>query len=537
MTTTIRRRGMRSLLPFVCVALVACGGGGGGGGGGGSNPPADTTAPRVTSVTPVDGRSGLDPVQTVEASFDQALNCSSVTSASVTLSEGGAPIAGTVSCNGDTIRFTPAAELPTRATLRVTIGTTVTDAAGKALASTYRWSFATRPATLRFGTSAIDTGNAVAVDADGSTFVVGSTFGSPDGSTNAGGSDALVAKYDASGRLLWTRLIGLDDLDQAQAVASDGSGGAFVAGWVSPIPNSPRGLLARFDANGNQLWSLSLGVDVTQIRSVHVDINGDVLVAGSTLGDLFGTSGALMRNAFVAKYSAGGALRWGRMLSETGSGSAGGVASDASGHVIVTGYHFSALDGNVALGGADMVVLKFDSDGNRLWTRQLGTAEDDIASTVAVDADGRIYVGGRSAGVMAGSANAGLLDAVLVHLDPDGSTRWIRQFGSAGDDFIWSVAVDGTGRTVVAGWAGGALPGQTHLGGVDAFTGVYAADGSLSWLRQWGTTADDYAYGMTLGAGGQVVSAGYTSGALDGLANLGESDVIVVKHAADGTPR
>lgn len=535
MTTTERWRGLRRLVPFVCVALVACGGGGGGGGSGGT--PADTTAPRVTGITPADGGSRLEPTQPVTARFDESLDCASVAAGSFTLSEGGTAIAGTVGCSGDTIRFTPAAPLPTRATLTATIDTTVTDLAGNALASTYRWSFATRPATVRFGTSAIDTGNAVAVDAEGSTFVVGSTFGSPEGSTNAGGSDALVAKYDGNGRLLWTRLIGLDDLDQAQAVASDGSGGAFVAGWVSPIPNSPRGLLARLDVNGNQLWSLSLGVDVTQIRSVHVDINGDVLVAGSTLGDLFGTSGASGRNAFVAKYSAGGTLQWGRMLSETGSGSAGGVASDASGHVIVTGYHFSALDGNVALGGADMVVLKFDSDGNRLWTRQLGTAEDDIASTVAVDSDGRIYVGGRSAGVMAGSANAGALDAVLVHLDTDGSTRWIRQFGSTADDFIWSVAVDGSGRAVVAGWAGGALPGQSHLGGVDALTGVYAADGSLSWLRQWGTTADDYAYGTTLGAGGQVISAGSTSGSLDGLANLGESDVIVVRHAADGTPR
>lgn len=138
---------------------------------------------------------------------------------------------------------------------------------------------------------------------------------------------------------------------------------------------------------------------------------------------------------------------------------------------------------------------------------------------------------------MAGSANAGLLDAVLVHLDADGSTRWIRQFGSAADDFIWSIAIDGTGRAVVAGWVGGALPGQSHRGGVDAFTGVYAADGGLAWLRQWGTTADDYAYGTTLGVGGHVISVGYTSGALDGLANLGESDVVVVKHAADGTPR
>ncbi len=184
-----------------------------------------------------------------------------------------------------------------------------------------------------------------------------------------------------------------------------------------------------------------------------------------------------------------------------------------------------------------MVVLKYDSDGNRLWTRQLGTAADDIASTVAVDADGRIYVGGRSAGVMAGSANVGALDAVLVHLDTDGSTRWIRQFGSSGDDFIWSVAVDAAGRAIVAGWAGAALPGQTPQGGVDAFTGLYAADGTRAWLRQWGTSADDQAFGVCVAPGGDVISAGSTSGSLDGLANLGESDVIVVRHAADGTPR
>jgi Beta-propeller repeat len=252
---------------------------------------------------------------------------------------------------------------------------------------------------------------------------------------------------------------------------------------------------------------------------------------------LFDPAAPAVPTAFVAKYSAAGNLRWGRQFGGGNGGSAGGVSSDPDGNVVVAGYNSGALHGNTALGLADMVVVKFDGDGNRLWTRQLGTAVLDIASTVAVDADGRIYVGGRSAGAMTGSANAGLLDAVLVHLDTDGSTRWIRQFGSAADDFIWSIAVDGTSRAVVAGWAGGALPGQSHLGGVDAFTGVYAADGSLAWLRQWGTAEDDYAYGTTLGAAGQIISAGYTSGALDGMANLGESDVIVVRHAADGTPR
>lgn len=534
MTVTTRWRDMRCLVPLMGLALVACGGGGGGGGGGS---PTDTTAPRVRLITPADGGSRLEPAQPVTASFDEALDCGSVVAGSFTLSEGSTAIAGTVSCSGDTIGFTPTAELPTRATLTATIGTAVTDAAGNALASTYRWSFATRPATLRFGTSAIDTGNAVAVDAQGSMFVVGSTFGSPEGSTNAGSSDALVAKYDANGRLLWARLIGLDELDQAQAVASDGSGGAFVAGWVSAGAGDRRGLLARFDASGNQTWSLSLGTVDTQIRGLHVDVNGDVLVAGATSGVLFDPAASVGPNAFVAKYAADGTLRWGRQFGTSNTEQANGVSGDAEANVIVAGYSYGAVDGNTALGGADMVVVKFDGNGNRLWTRQLGTAVLDIASTVAVDADGRIYVGGRSAGVMAGSANAGLLDAVLVHLDTDGSTRWIRQFGSAGDDFIWSTAIDGSGRAVVAGWAGAALPGQTHQDGVDAFTGVYAADGSLAWLRQWGTAADDQAFGVCVAPGGDVISAGHTSGTLDDLTNLGESDVVIVRHSAGGTPR
>ncbi len=535
MASIHRRARLRRVMPGLCLVLAACGGGGGGGGG--NSPPGDTTAPRVSSTSPADGDSDLEPTVSVTARFDEALDCGSVVAGRFTLSEGSSPVAGTVTCSADTIRFAATSDLPTRAMLTATIGNGVTDAAGNALAGPYQWSFATRPWTQRFGTPAIDTGNAVAVDAADAVFVVGSTFGSPDGSTNAGGSDALVAKYDRRGSLLWTRLIGLGAGDQAQAVAVDGSGGAFVGGWVGVAPVTRSGLLARFDADGNRLWSVSLGDDDTQIRSVHVDVNGDVLVAGSTAGVLFGADGALGVDAFVAKYGPDGTLKWGRQFSEARGGSAGGVSSDGDGNLIVAGYNFGALHGNMELGGADIVVVKFDTDGNRLWTRQLGTAEDDIASTVAVDANGRIFVGGRSAGVMDGSANAGLLDAVLIHLDADGSTRWIRQFGSAADDLIWSVAVDASGRAVVAGWAGDALPGQSPQGGIDAFTGVYATDGALAWLRQWGTAADDYAYGAALGAGGDVISAGYTSGALDGLANLGESDVVIVKHAADGTPR
>ena len=52
---------------------------------------------------------------------------------------------------------------------------------------------------------------------------------------------------------------------------------------------------------------------------------------------------------------------------------------DATGKAWVAGYTSSALDGNTNAGGDDIFLMTFDSDGNHLWTRQRGGAEDDNA--------------------------------------------------------------------------------------------------------------------------------------------------------------
>ena len=40
------------------------------------------------------------------------------------------------------------------------------------------------------------------------------------GETNAGNYDAFVAKYDASGSLLWTQLFGTTDVDERPCIGS-----------------------------------------------------------------------------------------------------------------------------------------------------------------------------------------------------------------------------------------------------------------------------------------------------------------------------
>lgn len=73
---------------------------------------ADDTGPVVQSVTPLDSATAISLDTTISATFDETLDCSTVTSSSFTLSAvGGGSISGNTSCSGTTASFTPDAQL------------------------------------------------------------------------------------------------------------------------------------------------------------------------------------------------------------------------------------------------------------------------------------------------------------------------------------------------------------------------------------------------------------------------------------------
>jgi len=73
---------------------------------------------------------------------------------------------------------------------------------------------------------------------------------------------------------------------------------------------------------------------------------------------------------------------------------ANGVATDSSGNVYVTGGTKGGLDGNTSAGYNDLFVVKYNSSGTKHWTKQLGTANHDLARGVATDSSGNVYVTG-----------------------------------------------------------------------------------------------------------------------------------------------
>jgi hypothetical protein len=97
------------------------------------------------------------------------------------------------------------------------------------------------------------------------------------------------------------------------------------------------------------------------------------------------------------------------------------VATDANGNVYLAGYTQGGLDGNTLTGTTDFFFTKYNSSGDKQYTRQLGVAEQDTAGeSVATDANGNVYVAGTTWGGLDGNALTGTLDFFVTKYNSSG---------------------------------------------------------------------------------------------------------------------
>jgi hypothetical protein len=143
---------------------------------------------------------------------------------------------------------------------------------------------------------------------------------------------------------------------------------------------------------------------------------------------------------------------------------ANSIVTDGSGNSYTVGYFNSSMtfDNSITVtsaGSADMYIVKFNNAGNVVWAQRAGGNNDDRAYSVAVDESGNSYVAGffRSSTIIFGSftlTNAGnnSWDMFLVKFDPDGVALWAKSAGGTGDDRAYGVALDPFGNCFVTGY-------------------------------------------------------------------------------------
>jgi len=344
--------------------------------------------------------------------------------------------------------------------------------------------------------------------------------------------------------------------DEANGISTDNNGNVYVTGYTyGSLPgNSNLGdydaFVAKYDSSGTQVWVKQLGTSKHDYAyGISTDSSGHVYITGSTDGSLPGNRNlsSYSSDAYVAKYDASGTQVWVKQfgtfrpdLGIPGSDSAYGINTDSSGNVYVTGSTYGAsFPGNSELGGDDAYVAKYDASGTQVWVEQFGTPSRDYANGISTDSSGNVYVAGYTNGSLPGNSNLGYSnDAYVAKYDSSGNQLWVKQFGTSSDDSADGISTDNSGNIYVTGTTLGRLPGNSSAGYQDTFVAKYDASGNQLWVKQFGSYDYDYAKGISTDSSGNVYVTGFTPGNLPGNSNLGNgngsSDAFVVKYDANG---
>ncbi len=377
---------------------------------------------------------------------------------------------------------------------------------------------------------------AVAVQSDGRVLAGGS------GSTGVG-AQLTVVRYTADGSLdstfgagghARTAVGGAIDRAHAIAVQTDGK---IVAAGITGTGAVNDVVVLRYLANGALDTSFSGGLTITPVGggddralAVAIQADGKIVIAGFTHN---GTDDDVL----VARYNANGTLdptfgTAGIVTTDTAGGTdrALAVAIQADGKIVVAGLANNGTTDDLLLArytSAGVLDTTFDSDGLAIVVD--ATGEQRLAG-VAIQADGRIVATGSFNGDFAiwRFLTGGAADATL---DSDGAATT----NLGGTDDAHAIALDKTGRILVAGESIGQTVGSTY----DAVLVRYNADGSrdttfgAAGVVRTTVSGDEHFYAVAIDTAGRIVSAGNTTSIFN---SVSESNFLVARHQGYSAP-
>jgi hypothetical protein len=426
------------------------------------------------------------------------------------------------------------------------------------------------------GGSGNDSGNAIAVDGSGNTYVAGGTsstdfptHGAFQSTFGGGTVDAFVLELASSGgSLIFSTYLGGTGDDVANGVAVDttgvyvvglaGSNFPLLGAFQGTLNGSSNGFVTKLNTSGSSLaYSTYLGGPNDFAAAVAVN-SGNAYVTGATSTPTFptttgvvqpacgseGTCNGGLQDAFVTVFnSSGAALVYSTFLGGEKNDQGLDIAVDSSGDAYVTGLTQSslfplksALQGTFGGGTQDAFVTELNPTGTALvYSTFLGGSLDDAGSGIAVDGSKNAYVTGQTTSTNFPMASAtqgtpgGLADAFVTEISASGSLVFSTYLGGELNDNtnasnplnpVGAVAVDSAGSNIyVAGNTASThfpiITGslQTTLGGgTDAFVAKYSTGSSSGSF-----TVSNGALSNTSGHAGVSATATITVGSTGGF--------------------
>jgi hypothetical protein len=247
-------------------------------------------------------------------------------------------------------------------------------------------------------------------------------------------------------------------------------------------------------------------------ESVALDSSRNIYVAG--IIEANGKIGVgIKTHTMLLKFDKNGIFAWGK--SWGGSGKmitsdykgmdyAYSMAIDANDNIYLAGSSYS-----FGAGRMDVLLLKYNKEGELLWSKTWGGPEYDYASDMALDSSGNIYIAGST-----DSYGSGSDDILLLKYNKEGELLWSKAWGGRWINSALAMTLDSYGNVYLTGHTGidtaPPLPVRGEGGRSNIVLLKYNKSGTLLWSKTWGGRRGDKGKAIVADSNGNIYVAGET---------------------------
>jgi hypothetical protein len=341
----------------------------------------------------------------------------------------------------------------------------------------------------------------IAVDNSGSIVLTGYYSGTLDidpgpGTTwitASGGYSIFVAKFDASGNLIWVKNFQNQTGFGAYsyAIKTDNNDNIILCGALSghmdfdPGPatatysstSSQSGFIAKYDSGGNYLWAnVTQGPGTVTDKVIACDNLNNIFIGGAFTGTVdFAPGPAVLTlitvgsRIFLEKLDANGNIQY---VTGTHAGNSINCLSlDQNKNILVTGFFTGLVDFDPSIStatldagpnGQDAYLAKYDSLSNYNFAFNLGLNGSNEGKSIAADASGDVYVTGYFAGpcdfdpsaATANLSGSGYYDVFIAKYSSSGAYMYAKKLAGPSNEEGNSLVLLSNGNIATTGIVG-----------------------------------------------------------------------------------
>ena len=436
----------------------------------------DNLAPSVSSTSPSDSDTFVSVSSSISVTFNKSMNSQTVstniidTSCSETLQ---VSYDNFVSCikmktsplisnSNKTYIITPYDNLSLATNYKIKVTYGVEDTSGKLMKNEYETLNGFNISAIQIGSSEEDIGYGLKVDNSNNVYITGHTYGGLDSNNNLGSADVILVKYDSNNKKIWTKQIGTPKEEKANGVTIDSSNNIYISGYTKgkfdndTYSSRPDIFLSKFNSGGTNQWIKSFGTPFDDYSNgIAVDSSGNIYISGYTKGDFDNDSITANPDIILLKYNSSGTKLWHKQIGTSFDDRGNGIAIDSSNNIYITGYSNGHYDNHTNTGNSDIFISKYNSTGNKLWSKLFGSNLDDVGNELALDSLSNIYITGYSKGNLDNKTNSGNSDIFISKYNSDGSNQKTELLGTSSDDKAYSVQLDSNNQIYITGYTNG----------------------------------------------------------------------------------